>query len=116
MSIYKRLNSTANRLIKDYGRSFTFTRITQGEYNAASGEMPETTSTYTANAVKDSYNSFERGDSSIQVNDIKLIAESSGNYNLDDLVLIEDQQYRIIGVDPIKPGATVVAYELQARK
>lgn len=118
MSVYARLNNTATRLIANYGRSFTFTRVTQGAYDPITGTAPETSSTFTANAVKDEFSSFERNDSSIQVDDIKLIAESSGSidFKVDDLVEIEGLDYRLLRVNPIKPGASVVAYELQARK
>lgn len=115
MSIYDRLNNTATSLITKYGRPLVFTKVTLGAFDPATGTSPETSTTYTANIVKDQFNTFERSDSSIQVDDLKLIGEVA-TYAIDDTVSIESQDYRLVRVDPIKPGPTVVAYELQVRK
>ena len=119
MTFYTNLrDNTAAKLIKKFGRLHTFTRVTYGAYDPATGTSAETTATFTANAVKDEFSAFERNDSSIQIDDIKLIAEASDliTFEIDDSITIESQEYKLTRVNPIKPGATVVAYELQARK
>lgn len=109
-------DNTATRLIKKFGRRHTFTRVSYGAYDPATGTSAETESAFTAYAVKDDFSAFERNDSSIQIDDIKLIAEASGAFEVDDLIDIESQDYRIVRVNPIKPADVVVAYELQVRK
>ena len=115
MTFYSRMNETATRMITKYGRVLTFTHIELGVYDPETGTSPETATTYTANIVKDEFSSFERNDSSIEVNDIKLIGEVA-SFAIDDTVSIESEDYRVVKVNPIKPGPTVVAYELQVRK
>ena len=116
MSFYGNLrDNVATKLITKYGALHTFTRSEPGAYDPASGTRPQALTTYTANMVKDSYNAFERGDSNIQVGDIKIIAEVA-TFEINDTVSVDSQDYRLVNVNPIKPGPTVVAYELQARK
>lgn len=118
MSFYENLrDNTATKLITQYGRAHTFTRVTYGAYDPVSGTSEETSATFTANAVKDEFSAFERNDSSIQVDDIKLIAEAvTEGFLIDDAITVESEEYKLTRVNPIKPGAVVVAYELQARK
>lgn len=118
MSFYENLrDGTANTLITQYGSEFTFTRVTEGTYDPATGDSTgDTTSTFTSYAVKANFSAGERSDGSIQVNDVKLIALAAGGFLVDDLVSIESEAYRIVNVMPIKPGPIVVAYILQARK
>lgn len=118
MSFYENLrDGTANTLITKYGRSFTFTRVTKGTYDPAIGSTTgDTSATFTSYAVKADFSAYERNDSSIQIDDVRLIALASGGFLVDDFVTIEGEEYRLIKVDPIKPAAVVVAYKLQARK
>lgn len=109
-------DNTANKLIQRFGRLHTFTRVTYGAYNPATGTSAETSTTFTAYAVKDEFSAFERNDGSIRIDDVKMIAEASGSFEVDDCVTIESQEYTLVRVNPIKPGDTVVAYELQVRK
>jgi hypothetical protein len=110
-------DNTATKLIARFGRLHTFTRVTYGAFDPATGTSAETSATFTANAVKEEFSAFERNDSSIQVDDVKFIAEAVSNgFEVDDSITIESQQYKLTRVNPIKPGAVVVAWELQARK
>ena len=116
MSVYSRLLSTADRLIAKYGVQYTFTTTVQGAYDPATGSPGSTTSTtYTADCVRDEYSTFEKNNASVEVNDIKMIGEVAP-YILDDTVTIDSDVYRIVSIDPIKPGPTVLAYMLQLRK
>ena len=118
MNFYERIrDNTATKLIAKYGSRLTFTRIERGEYDPATGSSPETRTTYTARAVKDSFSVHERNDSSIQIDDIKLLVEAvDEGFRVSDLVSIDSQEYKIVRPNPIKPASTVVAYELQVRK
>lgn len=115
MSLYSRLLSTSTNLIERYGVEYTFTKVTAGAFNPATGTVSSTSSTYTAYCVRDSYSAYERQDGSVQIDDIKLIAEVAA-FAVDDTVSIDSSVYRVVRVSPIKPGATVLAYELQVRK
>lgn len=118
MSFYENLrDGTANKLITKYGREFTFTRVTKGAYDPATGNTSGDTSvSFSSTAVKSDFSAYERNDSSIKIDDVRLIALASGAFLVDDFVTIEGEEYRLIRVDPIKPGSIVVAYTLQATK
>ena len=118
MSFYQHVrDNTATPLIAKYGRTFNFERVVKGAFDPATGQtIGDTVTTYTADAVKSKWTATERADSSIETNDIKLIAEAAGAYQVDDNVEIEGSSYKLVNVLPIKPGPTVVAYTLQARK
>ncbi|MFW0776356.1 MAG: hypothetical protein ACN2B6_01370 [Rickettsiales bacterium] len=110
-------DNTATRLITRFGREHTFTRIIDGDYDPASGTSSQTETTFTANVVKEEFNAFERSDSSVQVDDIKMIAEAATDgFQVGDLVTVEGLEYSLTMADPIKPGPTVVAWNLRARK
>lgn len=119
MSFYEDLrDNTATALITEFGSLHTFTRVTKGIYDPVSGSsVGDTSATFTANAVREEISAFERQDSSIKVDDVKLLAEAVGNgFKIDDQVTIDSQEYKLVMVDPIKPGSVVVAWRLQARK
>lgn len=110
-------DNTASTLIARFGRSHTFTRITKSVYDPASGTSSKTESTFTANAVKEEFNALERQDSSIRVGDVKLLAEAvTEGFEVNDRITIQSQEYKLVMADPIKPGPTVVAWNLRARK
>ena len=118
MSFYENMrDNVATKLIQKRGDTHTFTRKIRGEYDPLSGSSTDTSKTYTAMAVKTEFSAYERNDSSIQVDDIKLLAEvADTEYNQGDEINIDGANYELIKVTAIKPGPVVVAYKLQARK
>lgn len=115
MSFYSNMATTALRLLTKYGVQHTFTTYSVGAFDPNTGTRTETPSNYTAYAVKDVYTTLEKGSSAIKEGDIRLIAEAA-NYSIGDTLSLDSTTWRIMGVDPIKPGDTVVAYFLQIRK
>lgn len=116
MSLYPRLYNTALRLLQNYGVEYTFTHITPGAYDPATDtDAPGTSTDYTAYCVRDQYSVLEKADSSVEVGDISMIA-TVANFDVDDLVEIDSEDYRIVNVEPIKPGPTTLAYILQLRR
>lgn len=113
--IYTRLQSTASRLISNYGWLATFHRVTRGEYNPSTGSYEETDCEYEKYVVRDNYSVAERTDSAVQDNDIRLIAEY-GDYSIDDMITIDGDKYRIYRADPITPSQTNCCYILDVRK
>lgn len=103
-------------LITRFGREYTFTHVEPGVYDPGSDTTTDDIPTdYSAYAVRGQFSIAERNDSSIQVNDIKLIAEWAG-YQLDDTVSIDGANYRIVNPQPVIPGDTGQIYILQVRK
>lgn len=117
MSFYDEMADIALELITEFGASISFSRVTEGVYDPASGKtIGDAEEVFSVNCVKDTFSSFERSDSSIEVGDIKLIAAATHDFAVDDTATINGLDYKLVMVDPIKPANTVVAYELQARR
>ena len=104
------------QLIADFGQQYTFTHIEPGAYNPATGTTSgDVTTTYTTYCVRDSFSNMDRQNSDIEQSDIKLIAEWA-DYQLDDTVSINGENYRIINPAKVIPGDTGMIFELQVRK
>lgn len=117
MSFYESLrDNTATKLIKKYGVLTTFKRVARGAYDPASGGTTSTTSTFTAYAVREEITKGNRADGAIQEHDYNLIAEASGGFLVNDVVVVDGSDHTVIRVDEIKPGAVVVAYNLAVKK
>jgi len=114
--IYDELKLSADDLIAQFGRTLSFTRITQGAYDPATGTTTDVETPYTAKAVRTRFSVEERRDSSIQVDDIKLVAEADGAYTVNDKVSIDSEDFLIVRSDPIRPADVTLAYTLQARR
>lgn len=114
MPDYTALASTAVRLLTDFGRDLTFTAETEGAYDPTTGKYGKSTANYTKKAAVTNYKSIEFNDIILQ-GDLKVIAESY-TYAMGDKVSIDSDDYRIIDIKQLKPGATEVAVILQVRK
>ena len=112
---YTDLQSTATRLIEEYGQALTFTRTTEGSYNPATGQTTSDTSTeFTKNAAVFDYKTHEMV-GAVESGDKKLIAEDYA-YEVSDTVTIDGDLYRVMEVKRMKPGDTSLAYELRVRR
>ena len=112
---YSRLKTKSAKLIKKYGQSFTFTRVSVGDYDPATGTTTNTTSSYSKNACVFDYSDRDRADGVIEQGDRRLLAEGHA-YNVGDTVVIDGDTYTVLNVAPIAPGDTTVAANLQVRK
>ena len=109
-----RLKATATRLIQKYGSVLTFTRVTGTVRDPETRQQTQTTETYTAYCVKSDYDQSDIDGSTIQRDDIRLIAED-GNYALGDTVNIGGIVHTILNVNRTKPGDESLKFELQVR-
>jgi len=107
--------SSATFMIKRFGRSLTFTRVTKGSYDPNTGQTTDTTTTYTKYGCTFDYSDQERLETTIQEGDRRVLAEAY-DYKVGDKVSLDSETYRIIEVSQIKPGDTNMAVNLQVRK
>jgi hypothetical protein len=122
MSInYSKLATVAKQLITQFGTDWTIRREIKGSYNPATNTQPaQTTNNYTVKAARLEYRKYKIDGEIIQKDDFQLYVEAKdlGIFieTYDKIVDNEDNIYEIVDVKPIKPGDTVVYYELQLRK
>lgn len=112
---YTPLTQSAGRMIAKFGTQYTFTRVTKGTYDPATGTTTDTSSTFTAYACLFDYSDADRADGSVLQGDRRMLAES-GTYEVGDTVVVGSETYRIISISDIGPSGTVVASNLQVRK
>ena len=112
---YGPITTSATALIAKYGKAYTFTRTTNGAYNPATGQVSQTTETFSKSACVFDYSDRDRAGESILVGDRRMLAES-GDYQVGDKVSIDGEVYQVINVDEIAPGGSVVAANLQVRQ
>jgi hypothetical protein len=109
---YAKLAVTARKLIKSFGASFTFTRITS-TYNPTTGVEVPTTTTYSGYGVFEQYTQQEYTDL-IQAGDVRLILEAVSTEPLIGDTVVG---YTIQDVLKISPdNATVVVYDIRLRR
>ena len=115
---YSGLAAVASRLLASKGQSVSFSRVTGGSKNAATGiTSGGSTSTYSGNGAGFGYNRSEIDGTIIQSGDIRLILEAvSTTPEPNDECTYDSVDYRVMSVKETSPGGTVTHYELQLRK
>lgn len=111
------LRKTASKLITYFGASASITRVGDSTFDPATGAYSGgSTSTITAKAVRAQFTQAEKASELVQENDIKMLLESGrGVPFIDDNVLFEGINYRVMDVKVISPSGTDVYYELHIR-
>lgn len=112
---YAPLQSTGTALIKKFGQELTFTRTTEGAYNAGTGTTTNTTSTFKKYACIFDYSDADIGTNTVEAGDRRLLAEAHA-YEVGDTVAIGTDTYRVISVSPNQPAGTALSVDLQVRK
>lgn len=112
---YSSLQGSASKLIKQFGRVYTFTRTTAGAYDPATGKTTDTTTTFTKSACTFDYSDADRADGTILQGDRRVLAEGYA-YQVGDKIAIDGDSYKVISITNIQPAGTVVAANLQVRK
>jgi len=112
---YTPLTSSATRMITRFGKEYTFTRVTKGAYNPATGQTSDSSSTFTGYACLFDYADTDLADGAILQGDRRMLAES-GTYEIGDTVVVGSDTFRIINISDIGPSGSVVASNLQIRK
>ena len=119
---YQAMLERCAALITTTGKAVTITRLS-GTFNAATQTVSSGTTSWTSYAVEDNYNSFNRmgnanaQGSSIQATDRRLFVAPSGSNTIlpDDTIAVGGVTLRVVAVDAVRPGSTILLWEVQAR-
>ena len=114
---YASLRRTASKLIANFGAIASITRTGGSTFNPATGSYSGgSTTTITAKAVRAQFTQAEKASALVQEGDIKMLVESGKGVPLiDDNVLFDGINYRVMDVKVISPSGTDVYYELHIR-
>ena len=116
-SFYNGLASTATKLLKDKGRSVTFTRDVEASFVPATGiSTPAASTTYTAYGAAFDYTAMEIANSTIEAGDIRFMMESGTEPAIADTCVIDSVTYRVMNVRATKPAGVALYFEAQLRK
>lgn len=112
---YSSLADSASSLLQKFGRQYTFTRVTKGTFNPATGQAAETSSTFTKYGCLFDYSDRDSAGQTIQAGDRRMLAEGY-EYEVGDTVSVDGDIYRVISVSQNKPSGTSLVANLQVRK
>jgi hypothetical protein len=116
MSFYGNLATTAGRLLASYGKALTFTRTEAGAYDPATGTAAETATTYTLNAVVQTFKTMEIDGQRILATDRRVLTDvGTTTPAVGDTVEIEGKAGRVQEVMPLSPAGTPLTYALLVR-
>jgi hypothetical protein len=111
---YNKSKRTADRLIKQFGAPLEYTRQSGETYDPVTGTTTATTETFTADTVWLDFSKEEIDETSVQSGDARLLVSSS--VKIDDRVVYNGNEWRIIDSSPLRPADVEVYTEAQARK
>lgn len=113
---YDKMTATASKLLTKFGQKVTFTRITTGVYDPATGEPATTTSTFTGNGAAFGFTKMEVDGASILSNDIKFLVERMTKVpEVNDYVNVSGKDMMVLSVVATSPAGEDVVYECQLR-
>lgn len=114
MSFYSRLNATAQRLIRTYGKDATLVRQTQ----SGPDHDPTITETeYTVKMVELQYSMTNRDSTLIQEGDkLGLISTENESPQFDDKIEVNGERFSFVDLQPLSPADTTLLWEFTARK
>lgn len=111
--------ASALRLIDKFGASVTYTKVTAGAYNPATGSSTPTTAASAVKAVAEVYSGNKFFDNLITAGDRKFTCPAS-SFTVDpkpgDTITFESVVYTIVAVKPVYGGELAAIYEIAARK
>lgn len=117
---YVNARATANRLLKNFGRTATLRRVTVGAYDETTGDVVNSTTSVAVDAVLLNYGTAEKAGGLVQAGDVKALVavgtQTSPPRVGDELVLSSGVVYRVVTCSPLSPAEVDVLYELQLRK
>lgn len=118
MTLDTRARNTAEKMIKKFGKVITLSRITNGNYDPATGDMPASSAVDLSvkSLIKDC-KPFEFTSGTIETGDKKvtLAALNLSQPSVGDKVTIDTVIYSVISVKTIWSGELAVMFELQVR-
>jgi len=113
---YTGLKTTATNLIQNFGGTVSLVVITPGTYNTATGETDNTETETEVSGVKIDFNKNEIDGTIVKANDIKIYLPADTTISKTDKIKLSGNTYNIIDIKEVKPGDTILYYELQVRK
>lgn len=116
---YSKIQSTAQRLITKFGRDWVLRRTVKGSYSPSTNtRTTDSTTNYTAKAVKSEYKNYQVDGEVIQRGDFKLLMEAKGLAvvpSVEDEIIDGTDVYQIINIKEVKPSTVTIYYEIQVR-
>lgn len=117
---YAGLENTALTQIDEFGRTVVFRSVDQGTFDASTNSRTGNSVTNTnVKAVITDYRERQINDETIRRGDKRVMiagAALSSAPETNDIIVDGSEVYRIINVETIQPGDTVLLYKLQVRK
>lgn len=113
MTFYQRMESTAKRLIAEYGKAATLVRFSE---SGPPHDPVITETSYPVTFVETGYSLTNRNETLIQVGDkLGLISTAGEAPDFADKIEIGGDRYNLVDLQPLNPGGTVLLYEFVAR-
>lgn len=115
---YAATQATAASILTEFGEDATATRTGGASFNPTTGSYTGgSTTTITSKAVRLNYRKGEIDGEMVQRDDARMYFEAgNGAPEIDDNILFDSENYRVMDVTTIAPSDTDVLYELQLRR
>ncbi|WP_339057321.1 hypothetical protein [Candidatus Regiella endosymbiont of Tuberolachnus salignus] len=110
---YAGLRRTADRLLRENGISYRLIRQNIKLISGIEVQLPEQIATVTG--IISCYTRGEVDGTLIQQGDSKMMATAETAICQGDRLIIDDKAHRVIQVNPVKPAALLLCYQLQLR-
>lgn len=126
MTIYSQLQQLSQQQIQQFGQKCKVKTASNGRYNPSTGEMSLSQIEHNAYCLFDnlafdfpSFQSSGSGKSSsvmIEQGDVMIYVTAEGKPELNSIIEVGGEKWRVIQCQPIKPADVVILYQCQGRK
>lgn len=119
MSLYEKLNATADRLLESFGQEINIETKGNSDPDPVTGLGGSTVATtFTVNGLLLPYPDRLIDGTRIQVGDRQLIVSAATTYApaVSDRPVVGGKTWAVVGVDTVSPAGTDVVYKLQVRQ
>ena len=115
---YTAIQSTATNLLTNFGEDATATRTGGATFDPTTGSYTGgSTTTITGKVVRLNYSKNEIDGGMVQRDDARMYFQAgNGAPEIDDNILFDSENYRVMNVITTAPSDTDVMYELQVRR
>ena len=119
MTLDTKARATSDKLIGKFGKQVTLTRVTEGTYDPATGDVSDgSNTTQTVAALIKDFNGIELLSGVIQQGDrnVSVAALNATEPQIGDTMTIDSLVYNVLAVKSIWSGEKTAVYQLQVRK